>query len=137
MSRSYEAIRRNVERYFVTWDPKYERFTRILYGWTLSGDWPRLAMVRSRIGQTMYADPVVYDWPHIKTKALVIGGAEDGPNYPAQAKHVADTIPNAELVLIENVGHIPHLEAPDRFHPELIRFLKSDPISVTDEPGLR
>lgn len=57
--------------------------------------------------------------------------------YPELAKHVADTIPHAKLVLIENVGHIPHLEAPDRFHPELIRFLKSDPISVTDEPGSR
>ena len=132
-SRSYGAIRRNVERYFVTWDPKHERFIRILYGWTLSGDWPRLAMVRSRIGQMLYADPVVYDWPHIKAKALVIGGAEDGPSFRELAKHVADTIPNGELMLIDNVGHIPFLEAPDRFHPELIRFLKSDPTPYTEE----
>ncbi|HBO89148.1 MAG TPA: alpha/beta hydrolase, partial [Acidobacteria bacterium] len=51
------------------------------------------------------------------------------------AKNVADTIPNAELVLIDNVGHIPHLEAPDQFHAELIRFLKSDPVPETNDTG--
>jgi pimeloyl-ACP methyl ester carboxylesterase len=91
-------------------------------------------MVRSLISQMLYADPVIHDWPHIKAKTLVIGGTEDGPDYPALAKNVADTIPNAELVLISNVGHIPHLEAPDRFHAELIRFLKSDPIPGMNDP---
>ena len=133
LTRSYESIRRGVERYFVTWSDDYEYFIRLHYGFTQSGDWPQFAMVRSRISQMMYADPVVYDWPHIKAKTLVIGGAEDGPNFPALAKNVADTIPNAELVLIDNVGHIPHLEAPNRFHSELVRFLKSDPIPYTDE----
>ena len=92
-------------------------------------------MVRSRISQMLYADPVVHDWPHIKAKTLVIGGTEDGPNFPALAKNVADTIPNAELVLIDNVGHIPHLEAPDQFHAELIRFLKSEPVPETNDTG--
>ncbi len=133
LARDYEAIRRNFERYFVTWSDDYEYLVRLHYGWTQSGDWPQFAMVRARIGQMLYADPVVYDWPHIKAKTLVIGGAEDGPNFPELAENVADTIPNAELVLIDNVGHIPHLEAPDRFHAELVRFLKSDPIPYTDE----
>ena len=135
LNRSYESIRKGIERYFVTWNPEYEYFIRLHYGWTQSGDWPQFAMVRSLISQMLYADPVVHDWPHIRAKTLVIGGAEDGPDFPALAKHVADTIPNAELVLINNVGHIPHLEAPDRFHAELIRFLKSDPIPVSDHPG--
>ena len=134
LNRSYESIRRGIERYFITWSPEYEYFIRLHYGWTQSGDWPQFAKVRSRISQMLYADPVVYDWPHIKAKTLVIGGTEDGPDFPALAKNVADTIPNAELVLISNVGHIPHLEAPDRFHAELIRFLKSDPIPGMNDP---
>jgi pimeloyl-ACP methyl ester carboxylesterase len=132
LNRTYNSIRRGIERYFVTWNPEYEYFIRLHYGWTQSGDWPQFAMVRSRIGQMLYADPVVHDWPHIKAKTLVIGGAKDGPNFPVLAKNVADTIPNAELVLIDNVGHIPHLEAPDQFHAELIRFLKSDPVPETN-----
>jgi pimeloyl-ACP methyl ester carboxylesterase len=133
LNRTYNSIRRGIERYFVTWNPEYEYFIRLHYGWTQSGDWPQFAMVRSRIGQMLYADPVVHDWPHIKAKTLVIGGAKDGPNFPVLAKNVADTIPNAELVLIDNVGHIPHLEAPDQFHAELIRFLKSDPVPETND----
>ena len=44
-----------------------------------------------------------------------------------QAKHVAESIPGAELELIDNIGHCPQLEAPEIFHPKLIRFLKSPP----------
>lgn len=32
------------------------------------------------------------------------GGAKDTPAYPAQAKHVAESIPGAQLELIDNVG---------------------------------
>jgi pimeloyl-ACP methyl ester carboxylesterase len=134
LNRNYESIRRGIERYFVTWSDDYEYFIRLHYGWTLSGDWPQFAAVRARISQMLYADPVVYDWPHIQAKTLVIGGAEDTPRYPELAKNVADTIPNGELFLIDNVGHLPFLEAPEVFHRELVRFLKSDPI-VPSEPS--
>lgn len=129
LNRSYESIRQGIERYFVTWSDEYEYFIRLHYGWTLSGTWPQYAQVRALISQMLYADPVVYDWPHIRAKTLVIGGAEDGPRYPELAKNVADTIPNAELFLIDNVGHIPFLEAPEVFHRELVRFLRSEPLA--------
>jgi pimeloyl-ACP methyl ester carboxylesterase len=57
---------------------------------------------------------------------LVLGGDKDGPDFPARAKHIADTIPGAELVLIPNAGHVPHLEVPDIFNRELLKFLKSE-----------
>ena len=47
------------------------------YGQTLSGDYPRYARVRAMVSDMLYTDPVVYDWQHIETKALVIGGEED------------------------------------------------------------
>jgi pimeloyl-ACP methyl ester carboxylesterase len=123
LARDYAEVNANMRRYFVTWKPEYEKYVRIHYGWTLSGDWPRLALIRAHLQQMVYADPVVYDWPHIKAKTLVIGGERDGANFPQLARHVASSIPGAQLVLFENVGHNPHLEAPDRFHPALLRFL--------------
>jgi pimeloyl-ACP methyl ester carboxylesterase len=72
----------------------------------------------------LYLDPVVYDWAKIKVKTLVIGGEKDGQDFPKLAKHIADTIPGAELVIIPNAGHVPHLEVPDTFHKELVKFLK-------------
>jgi len=123
----WQAFYANIRRYFPSpgaWKPEYEKYVRILYAPTLSGDWPRLAMVRSIYQQMLYLDPVVYDWAKIKVKTLVIGGEKDGENFPALAKHIADTIPGAELVIIPNAGHVPHLEVPDAFYKELLRFLR-------------
>jgi len=132
--QAYQAFYANIRRYFPApgaWKPEYEQYARILYAPTLSGDWPRLAMVRAIYQQITYLDPVVYDWPHIKVKTLVLGGELDGQNFPALAKHIADTIPGAELVLIPNVGHVPHLESPDIFYRELLKFLKADAAPTT------
>jgi len=123
----WQAFYANIRRYFPSpgaWKPDYEQYVRILYAPTLSGDWPRLAMVRAIYQQMLYLDPVVYDWAKIKVKTLVIGGDKDGADFPKLAKHIADTIPGAELVLLPNLGHVPHLENPDMFYPPLLKFLK-------------
>jgi pimeloyl-ACP methyl ester carboxylesterase len=123
----WQGFYANIRRYFPSpgaWKPEYERYVRILYAPTLSGDWPRLAMVRSIYQQMLYLDPVVYDWQKIKVKTLVIGGEEDGQDFPKLAKHIADSIPGAELVIIPNAGHVPHLEVPDLFYKELLKFVQ-------------
>lgn len=123
LNRSYEAILQGQQRYYVEWKDEYMKYVRIHYGWTLSGDWPRMAMVRALQGQVIFQDPVVYDWPHIQVPTLVMGGAEDGPRFPELAGNAAESFPHGELVLFPNVGHNPHLESPEQFHAELIRFL--------------
>jgi pimeloyl-ACP methyl ester carboxylesterase len=125
----YQAFYATIRRYFPTpgaWKPEYEQYVRILYAPTLSSEWPRLAMVRAIYQQMPYLDPVVYDWPKIKVKTLVLGGDKDGPNFPELAKHIADTIPGAQLVLIPNAGHVPHLEVPEVFNREMLKFLKAE-----------
>jgi pimeloyl-ACP methyl ester carboxylesterase len=123
----YQGFYANIRRYFPSpgaWKPEYEQYVRILYAPTLSGDWPRLAMVRSIYQQMLYLDPVYYDWAKIKVKTLVIGGEKDGQDFPKLAKHIADTIPDAQLTIIPNAGHVPHLEVPDVFYRELMKFVK-------------
>ena len=130
----YQSVLRGHMRYYPNgWRPEYLEWVKYQYGLTLSGDWPRMARVRAAQRQVVYEDPVVYEWQHIATKALVIGGAEDRlvEDYTAAARHVAEQLRNAELVIFPGVGHSPAFEIPDRFHAELIRFLSSDP----DEPA--
>lgn len=124
---SYQQAYATMRRYFPApgaWKPEYEAFARLHYAWTLSGDWPRFAMVRALLQQMIYTDPVVYDWPHITAKALVMGGEKDGANFPALAKHAADTIPGALLVIVPDVGHVLHIEKPEIFNRELLKFLQ-------------
>jgi pimeloyl-ACP methyl ester carboxylesterase len=122
--QAWEAALANIQRYFPdAWKPEYEKYARILYAPTLSGDWPRLAMVQSIYRQITYLDPVVHDWAHIKSKTLVLGGERDGQNFPALAKHIAETVPGAQLVLFPNIGHVPHIQAPEMFNEALLKFL--------------
>jgi len=130
----YTQFSATIHRYFHTpgaWKPEYEQFVRILYAPTLSGDWPRYAMVRAILGQMVYLDPVVYDWAKIKVKALVLGGDQDTPDFPERAKHIADTIPGAELALLPGLGHVPHIQAPKVFNDALLKFLLDHPASST------
>ena len=125
----YQQFSATIHRYFPTpgaWKPEYEQYVRILYAPTLSSDWPRFAMVRAILQQITYLDPVVYDWAKIKVKALVLGGDKDGPDFPERAKHIADTIPGAELALLPGLGHVPHIQAPDVFTAALLKFLRED-----------
>lgn len=130
LARDYADIVKGMRAYYVNWKPEYMKYVKIHYGWTQSGDWPRMAMVRALQQQAIYADPVVYDWPRIKARTLVIGGEKDGPNYPAQAKHVADTVQNGQLFIIPNIGHNPQFEAPQLLYPPLLRFLKGEDVGV-------
>lgn len=133
LGSTYQSIRTALLRYVshnqAAWNEEFERYARIRYAWTLSSDWPRLAMVQSIINQVIYADPVVDDWAHIKAPTLVFGGAEDSlPGSAAvfqeRMTFVASTIPNARLLLLPGIGHVPHVEAPDKAYPPLIAFLK-------------
>lgn len=135
LNTSYQQIRASIARYVAhnpkAWTQDFEKYTRVRYAWTLSADWPRLAMVQTLIGQMLAQDVVVDDWAHIKSPTLVFGGAEDylagtTANFQARMKHIADTIPNGngKLHLIPGLGHVPHLEAPEKTYPPLLAFLK-------------
>ena len=135
LATTYQTIRASIMRYVAhneaAWTPEFETYTRIRYAWTLGADWPRLAMVQTLIGQVQYLDPVVDDWAHIKAPTLVFGGAEDSlPGSAAlfkeRMKFVAESIPNGNgrLHLIPGLGHVPHMEAPDKTFPPLVAFLK-------------
>lgn len=122
----YQGFYANIRRYFPApgaWKDHYEKYARILYAPTLSSDWPRLAMVRAIYRQITYLDPVVHDWEHIKAPTLVIGGELDGQDFTERAQHIAKTVPNAKLKIFPGVGHVAHIEIPDRFLPELVSFL--------------
>ena len=135
LASTYDTVKAALLRYVAhnpaAWTPQFETYARVRYAWTLSGDWPRLAMVQTLLSQVQYLDPVVDDWTHIKAPTLVFGGAEDSlPGSAAlfkeRMKYIAETIPNgnARLHLIPGLGHVPHMEAPEKAYPPLLTFLK-------------
>ncbi|MEV0999483.1 alpha/beta hydrolase [Nonomuraea sp. NPDC050202] len=59
----------------------------------------------------------------IKAPALVIAGRHDVICGPRWAKELAGGIPGAELVLLENSGHLGHVEEPDAFARAMTAFV--------------
>ncbi|PQV63165.1 Pimeloyl-ACP methyl ester carboxylesterase [Abditibacterium utsteinense] len=126
--------------YFVTWKPEYERFVAIKARQALGGEWPRVAKSSALTYQMIINEPVVGEFPQIQVPTLLIIGQADRTvvgknyaspeatknlgNYPALGKSAARAIRGAKLAEFAGVGHIPHLEAPDKFNSTLLEFLK-------------
>ena len=53
------------------------------------------------------------DWGSIRIPTLVASGAHDFLWPPEIGRQVADLIPGAKFVTIEDAGHFPHLQAPE------------------------
>lgn len=55
--------------------------------------------------------------------ALVVFGTADAFTTRDEAQQMADLLPDAELVLVEGVGHMPNLEAAPAFNSAVQRLL--------------
>jgi 3-oxoadipate enol-lactonase len=60
----------------------------------------------------------------IDVPTLVIGGSEDLPSPPSDARALHEAIAGSELEIIEGAGHISNLDAADAFTTVLRRFLQ-------------
>jgi pimeloyl-ACP methyl ester carboxylesterase len=133
-------LRKHYQSYFVTWKPEYERYVEAPARIKLSGEFPRYARVAALTYQMIYQQPVRHEFPLIRTPTLLVIGQVDHSaigrgmvseevlktlgQFPRLGKEAAKDIPGAKLVELENVGHLPHVEAPQRFHAPLIEFLE-------------
>ena len=59
----------------------------------------------------------------VRCPTLVVVGSEDVVTPPSDARRIAETVPGAELEIIEGVGHLSNMEAPEQFNRVLLDFL--------------
>ncbi len=111
---------------------------KLMFGPTFLGDGNRKAEVatwRSRIaandakalirfGNAIFSrDDVLDDLRSLELPALVVVGEHDKALPPTAAKAIADAIPNAELAVIPDAGHLCTIERPDEINRALSAFL--------------
>lgn len=114
-----------------------------------SAEWPR--WVRSFVASyyAMWSQPVVHELPLIDKPVLLMAGTRDrtAPGRPfarpedrdrmgriaERAQDLAPRMKNARVEIFEGVGHLIHMEAGERFHASLLRFL-AEP---AEQPAVR
>ncbi len=62
--------------------------------------------------------------PSISVPTLIVGGTIDRITPPAESRRMAEAIPNAELLMIEDASHYALVEYPDLINLRLERFLE-------------
>lgn len=142
LQKTYASIRKyESESYYDNhWKPEYDEWVNLLAGWTLNIDYPRIAWNAALTYDMIFTQPVCYEFKNIKAPTLLIIGQRDRTalgkplvspevrktmgNYPELGRKTHEEIKNSQLVELDNVGHLPHVEAFERFIEPLVKFLK-------------
>ncbi len=126
--------------YYPNWKVEYLKWPQIQASYLKIRQADQYAWVSALTTEMILTQPVLYEFSLIRTPTLVVVGKEDKTkvvrsapadvwralgNYPVLAKRTADAIPGAKLITYDNVGHVPHLEIPDKFHADLVAFLEA------------
>lgn len=122
------------------WEPAYDALAQLQMRWTESPDREQLAMVSALTYDMVFTQPVVQDFPRVQAPTTLIIGTRDRtalgkPFAPAEVretmgryevlgKQTAEAIPNATLVELEGIGHIPQVEAWDAYIQALMGALE-------------
>jgi pimeloyl-ACP methyl ester carboxylesterase len=143
LKSNYESAKQYqlVSYYDNVWKPEYEEWVYLLTGWTKSPDYPVVAMINAQTTDMIFTQPVVYEFKNLKVPTFLIIGTRDrtaiGKNnvadknvrekmgqYQLLGKETQKKIDGSKLAELENVGHLPHIEAFDRFIALLKEYLK-------------
>jgi pimeloyl-ACP methyl ester carboxylesterase len=122
------------------WDPAYEEHIRLPSGWTKHPDYPRVAWNSALLYDMIFSQPVVHDFPRIESATCLIIGTRDKTalgrnfaapevaarmgNYAELGKRTRDAIPGSRLIELDGLGHVPQIEAFERFRAALFDCLQ-------------
>jgi non-heme chloroperoxidase len=80
------------------------------------------ARIRANLGaRELDYDDVLRD---LGVPLVVTQGREDSVVLPAMAEHILATCPTAEASWYDDIGHLPHLQEPERFNRELAELTR-------------
>ena len=84
-------------------------------------------------GQTVDATDRLYLAARVPT--LIVWGDSDGVIPVSHGYHAHEQIETSELVILEGIGHFPHVEEPEVFADTLLEFLDvTTPGLLVNEP---
>jgi pimeloyl-ACP methyl ester carboxylesterase len=124
------------------WKPEYEPLVELQVGWIKGPDYERIAWNSALTYDMIFTQPVLYEFGDLEMPTLLIIGERDRTalgkgqvspevrktlgQYADLGDKTAAAIPNATLVDLEGIGHIPQFESYERYIEALTGFLPAD-----------
>jgi pimeloyl-ACP methyl ester carboxylesterase len=128
--------------YHGTWQPAFEPWVEMQSTLMSSTLYPRLAWSHAVIDEMIYSQPVCYEFNRLNMPVLLLVGLRDRTaigrkyvtkevgavlgNYATLGSLTAQAIPRCQLVEFDDLGHLPHIEAFQRFITPVKTFLNAD-----------
>jgi pimeloyl-ACP methyl ester carboxylesterase len=141
-SRSIEHDER-ASYYGGDWQPQFDVWVRVLGSLHADSGRERFDWNQALTSDMIFTQPVLYDLDRLAMPVLLIVGERDrvAPfresaypalaaklgDYPELARRAAKRIPHVDLVELKGVGHVPQIEAPERFNQVLLHALANPP----------
>lgn len=123
--------------YHGEWEPRYDRWVRMLAGQYASGE--EVAYAQAKTSEMILTQPVSQHFERLTMPVTLMIGMLDTTTFgkgqapanlrerlqpiPRLAPAAAARMPNAELVTFPDLGHSPQVEAPEVFEPRLLDTL--------------
>lgn len=140
LKADFGSLKKYQQSYYPAWKPEYDQYVTAQWEALQYPDFKQATWASALTYQMIYEQPVVYEFKYISAPTLIIIGQEDrtivGKNflspevvaqhgqYPQLGKWLKGQIKNSKLTELQGVGHIPHLQSPDRFKKSVLQFLK-------------
>lgn len=122
------------------WKPEYDEWLYLLAGWTLDDNYSIIAWSAAKTTDMIITQPVVYEFENLLMPTLLIIGTRDRTalgkaqakpevqeqmgRYDRLGKTTAAKIKTSKLVELDGIGHLPHIEAFEKFMTPLKIFLR-------------
>ena len=121
------------------WNKNYELLASHLIGWINGEDWKSLAKISAKTYDMIFTGSVIEDFKNFKLPVSLILGTRDrtGPGrnwkkagvnydlgrYDLLGKKVKKMNSNINIIELEGLGHLPHIENFELFYSELEKLL--------------
>lgn len=139
---NYSSIRayEQATYYVGTWSAAYDVWVDMLVNIYKGPEGVQFAWNQGLVVDMILTQPVVYEFPLLKMPTLLLIGDKDitaigkawSPpavqarlgHYDVLGKQVVKLISDGTLIEFPDLGHAPHIQAPERFHAALLSWLK-------------
>lgn len=140
LKKDYQSIKayQHGNYYDGRWSPRFDRWARMLAEQYQGDQGEQFAWNMALTADMILSQPLVYEFPRLAPPTTLLIGLRDRTaigrdrvsdelarhmgDYTTLGKKAAERIPNAQLIEFDNVGHLPHIEAPERYLDALRRI---------------